>query len=256
MELRILGSHNYESRDTRLSSYLVDGVLALDAGSITRALTFDEQLGVKAVLLSHRHFDHTRDLIPLGLLARNSRVTIEVIGFDDTIDFVRTNLLDTRNVPDFTTTPSAEEPAYRFRVVKLHQEFKLLAYSVALVPVPHAVPAAGMQISDGDVKLFYAGDAGPGVAEALKGVSPDVLLTEVTFGNENEAVALQVGHLTPRNLQTVLEQFRADHGYLPIVVASHIQPQWEGAVRGELKEVSRELGNEIIVPQADDSLKL
>ena len=42
MELRILGSHNMESRDTRFETHLIDGILALDAGGLTRSLTFEE----------------------------------------------------------------------------------------------------------------------------------------------------------------------------------------------------------------------
>ena len=58
MDLRILGAHNMESKDTRFESHLIDGVLALDAGGLTRALSFEERRGIRAVLLSHRHFDH------------------------------------------------------------------------------------------------------------------------------------------------------------------------------------------------------
>ena len=42
MELRVLGTYNMESRETRFESHLIDGVLALDAGSLTRALSFEE----------------------------------------------------------------------------------------------------------------------------------------------------------------------------------------------------------------------
>ena len=42
MELRILGSHNMERRDTRFQTHLIDGILALDAGGLTRSLTFEE----------------------------------------------------------------------------------------------------------------------------------------------------------------------------------------------------------------------
>ena len=64
MQLRVLGAHNMESRDTRMECHLIDGVLALDAGSLARALSFEEQRGVRAVLLTHRHFDHIKDLLP------------------------------------------------------------------------------------------------------------------------------------------------------------------------------------------------
>ena len=67
MELRILGAHNAESKTTRLESHLIDKVLVLDAGGLTRSLSFEEQAGIRAVILSHRHFDHVRDLLPLGI---------------------------------------------------------------------------------------------------------------------------------------------------------------------------------------------
>lgn len=51
---------------------LSDGVIALDAGGLTRSLTFDEQLAVEAVILSHRHFDHIRDLFPFGVYKGHS----------------------------------------------------------------------------------------------------------------------------------------------------------------------------------------
>ena len=62
MELRILGSHNMESRDTRFETYLIDGILALDAGGLTCALTFEEQENIQAIVLTHPHFDHIRGL--------------------------------------------------------------------------------------------------------------------------------------------------------------------------------------------------
>ena len=67
MEIRFLGVHNLESADTKLVSILVDGILAIDAGSITSTLTFEEQQKLEAILLTHRHFDHIRDLATLGL---------------------------------------------------------------------------------------------------------------------------------------------------------------------------------------------
>ena len=45
----MLGIHNYESRDSRMASYVVDGRLVLDAGSLTRALTFEQQSRVEAL---------------------------------------------------------------------------------------------------------------------------------------------------------------------------------------------------------------
>ncbi|UCD22371.1 MAG: MBL fold metallo-hydrolase, partial [Chloroflexota bacterium] len=60
MIIRFLGTHNAESRNTRLVSFLIDNVLAIDAGSLVSELTFSEQEKIKAILLSHAHYDHIR----------------------------------------------------------------------------------------------------------------------------------------------------------------------------------------------------
>ena len=43
-------------------SILVDGKLAIDAGGLTTALTLEEQERIDAMIITHRHFDHIKDL--------------------------------------------------------------------------------------------------------------------------------------------------------------------------------------------------
>ncbi len=84
MLLRILGAHNMESIDTRMECHLIDGVLALDAGSLARSLSFEEQRGIRAILLSHRHFDHLRDLLPLGITLLHTGLSVDLYGLKET----------------------------------------------------------------------------------------------------------------------------------------------------------------------------
>lgn len=60
MIIRFLGTHNAESKDTKLVSFVIDDVLAVDAGSLASELTFSEQKKIKSILLSHGHYDHIR----------------------------------------------------------------------------------------------------------------------------------------------------------------------------------------------------
>ena len=69
MKIQFLGAHNCESATTRLVSILIDDVLALDAGSLTSTLSIEAQLNLKAVLLTHHHYDHIRDIPALGMNA-------------------------------------------------------------------------------------------------------------------------------------------------------------------------------------------
>ena len=247
MKLRILGINNMLSRDTKWPAYVIDDILALDAGGLAHALSFDEQAGIRAVALSHRHLDHTLDLVPFSLNSVTSGwEPVEVYGIQDTIDFLRAELLGPL-VPKALNAAGGEGGQLRLNVVDPLGEVQVLDYTVTAVPVPHAVPAAGVQVDSGGVKLFYTGDAGPGLSGAWAHVAPDVLLTECSHGNDNRDHAFVAGHQTPELLKEALLDFSDMHGYLPRVLVTHINPQWEKAVRRELVEVSRELDHEIVV---------
>ena len=43
MQVRVLGAHNLETIETHHTCFLVDGVLAIDAGSLVSTLGADEQ---------------------------------------------------------------------------------------------------------------------------------------------------------------------------------------------------------------------
>ena len=160
MELRILGSHNMESRDTRFETYLIDGIFALDAGGLTRFLTFEEQENIQAIVLTHPHFDHIRDLLPFGPTMRDSGVTVDVYGIKDTLDLVAEKLMEGSLYPPFLEFPSPETPIYSMHEIEPLKDFQVLDYTVKAVPVPHAMPAVGFMISIDDVSVFYTGDAG------------------------------------------------------------------------------------------------
>src|SRR4051812_23983241 len=93
MQLRILGAHQGESREFRFISFLVDGRLAIDAGGLTSSLTLDEQLALNAVLITHRHFDHIKDL---PMLAHNVWETrsIDIYCIADTLAALRTHVFN------------------------------------------------------------------------------------------------------------------------------------------------------------------
>ena len=251
MQLRTLGAHNAESRHTRMESHLIDGALALDAGSLTRALTPQEQRGIRAIILSHRHYDHIKDIPTLGIAIRGHGDPVDIYGIPDTLDALKETLLSGRLFPDFTTSPSAAAPTFRLHPVEFYRPFDVLGYTATALPVPHAVPAAGFLLRSDDVTLFYTGDTGRGLSAAWEYANPDVLLTEVTFGNANEAAARTTGHLTPALLMKVLDDFRKLHGRLPKVLVSHINPPWEDAVRAELAEIMSATGQGFIITEAD-----
>ena len=77
MKIRVLGAHNMETAQTKHTCFLIDDSLAIDAGSLMTALTSDENNRLRAILLTHRHFDHVRDLPSLGLQTMDNGVTVD-----------------------------------------------------------------------------------------------------------------------------------------------------------------------------------
>src|SRR5512136_622672 len=94
MEIRILGAHNVESVDTRLTSVLVDGILAMDAGALTSSLTFPEQEKVSSILLTHCHYDHVRDIASIALNSTYVRKTIKVYAQASTLEALLKHILN------------------------------------------------------------------------------------------------------------------------------------------------------------------
>ncbi len=78
MNIRFLGAHNCEWPKTRLISLLIDDVLAIDAGALTSSLSLEGQQKIKAILLTHQHYDHVRDIPTLAMNLFLSGATTKV----------------------------------------------------------------------------------------------------------------------------------------------------------------------------------
>jgi ribonuclease BN (tRNA processing enzyme) len=238
MKIKILGAHNIETKDTSYACLLIDDVLALDAGALTLKLSLKAQQKLKAVLLTHRHYDHVKDLPALGMNFYLLGKTLEIYTTRSVSDDLATYLLDGTLYPDFRVRPP-EKPALKFNIVEPGREESIEGYRILPVTVNHAVPSVGYQVtSPTGKKLFYTSDTGPGLAECWRQVSPDLLITEVTAINKYQDFSIQVGHLTPALLKKELESFRKIQGYLPRIVTVHANPMDEKELEAELASVA------------------
>ncbi|OGN90935.1 MAG: hypothetical protein A2Z70_01700 [Chloroflexi bacterium RBG_13_48_17] len=241
MKIRILGGHNIETKDTSCTTILVDDMLAVDAGALTGNLSNKEQLNLKAVLLSHQHYDHIRDIPLLGMNFYLQEKTIEIYTTRHVYEILTTQLLNEILYPDFTKRPE-EKPALHFTTIEPSKTVQIAGYSVLPIQVNHAVPTVGYQITSSEgKKVFITADTGPGLEDCWRQISPDLLLIETTLVNKDEDFALKSGHLTPALLQTELESFRRIKGYLPQVVLVHINPLVEKDIKTEISEVEKAL---------------
>jgi len=193
MKIQILGAHNCESQKTKLVSLLIDDVLAIDAGALTSSLSFEAQQKIKAILLTHQHYDHIRDIPTLGMNALFHETTISVYSTQVVRDALATYLLNGKIYPKFLEKPEGN-PTIKFTVIEPNKVTQIEGYRILAIPVNHSAPTVGYQITSPDGKtFFYTGDTGPGLADCWQYVSPQILITEVTAPDRYEESAREAG---------------------------------------------------------------
>jgi ribonuclease BN (tRNA processing enzyme) len=245
MKIKILGAHNLESENTRLCTLLIDGVLAVEAGALTSNLSLDDQQKLKAVLLTHQHYDHIRDIPALAINFSEYDNTIDIYSTRPVHDALTNHFLNNIIYPNFMERPP-DKPTVQFNIMEPGIAKTVAGYVVLPVKVTHAAPTVGFQITSAEgKKVFYTSDTGPGLTECWEQVAPDLLITETTIPNSYEKFALNTGHLTANLLQKELEDFHRLKGYLPKTVVVHMSPIYKETIEAEIAEAARNLNTEI-----------
>ena len=147
--------------------------------------------------------------------------------------------------PQFHKKPE-DKPTLKLHKLEALQRISVAGYDVLPIEMNHSIPTLGYQLTSSDGKiLFYSGDTGPGLAGLWQNTSPQVLFIEVTASNKWVESASKSGHMTPGLLHQELTNFRKLKGYIPRVIAVHINPPDENDIRRELSEAARSLKADI-----------
>jgi ribonuclease BN (tRNA processing enzyme) len=239
MKLHVLGCSAVELPNSRLSSFLIDGRLLLDAGTIGSVLDEKEQLKIKHILLTHAHLDHIKDLpfFADNIAMNNRSHQVTVISIPEVIHALRANLFNDVVWPDFTKMPSPRAPIIRLESITPNRTIKVNGYRVTAHLVNHSVPAVGYVIENtSGEKLLYMGDTGPNeeLWKSLNGKHMSGIIIEVSLPTSLRNIALKTGHLTPGLLVKELGKMRTAPDTIYI---THAKPMYRKKVQEELKKL-------------------
>ncbi|MFO0651975.1 MAG: 3',5'-cyclic-nucleotide phosphodiesterase [Polyangiales bacterium] len=237
MELQVLGCHGGETPRHRSTSFVLDGVLGIDAGATTSMLALDRQMGLDAVIVSHAHFDHVRDLATLAdNRCQGAAKPLVVAGTRFTIRALKEHFFNNVLWPDFSQIPlvDAPGPTIVFRELEPEVPEDVAGYTVRPVLVSHTIESAGFVIERNGVAMAYSGDTGPTDRFwELLSETPNLgaILQEVSFPDQYEWLARASGHHTPRTLQRDLAKLRRRD--VPVLLY-HIKPSFQAEVERDL----------------------
>jgi ribonuclease BN (tRNA processing enzyme) len=238
VEIRILGAHNTEFKNTRMNCILIDGKLVLDAGGLTSGLSLKELTKLQAVCLTHAHYDHVRDIPALGMNLYLSKARINICATTAVYETLTKYLLNDDLYPNWF-----QRSVFNFIPMEHFKPQRVSDYNITAIPVNHPVPPVGFQIKDDEGKtIFYTGDTGAGLADVWAHISPQLLIIEVTAPNRyEESIGNGAKHLTPRLLKEELISFRKVRGYLPVILLTHMNFPLEDEIAEEVAGVAESL---------------
>jgi ribonuclease BN (tRNA processing enzyme) len=237
MRIQVLGGYGGESLECRMTCLLINGRIALDAGSLSQALSIESQVAVHTILLSHSHMDHTNSL-PFFIenVYGKSEKAIDIHASGATIYAIRKYLFNNATWPDFTRLPNHLLPAVRFQ--EMESEVPLVIDGVSFTPIPvdHLVPTHGFLIEQNGSAVLWSSDTGP--TQRLWEIAnrtPNLkaVCIDTSFDNALQPIADVSLHLTPQTLQAELRKLKRR---VPILV-HHLKPPCVERIKEEVRQL-------------------
>jgi cAMP phosphodiesterase len=221
-----------------LTCFVIDGVVAIDAGSLAMAADPDHQRQIRDIVLTHAHLDHTAGL-PLFLDDLFSTLTEPVTVHADrsVIETLETHIFNWTVYPRFSELSNDNGPVLRYKPFDPGDEFTVKHLTFRSLEVNHKVPSFGYLISDGAATIALSGDT----AEMdrfwdVVNATPDLsaILLECAFPNELEELADVSHHLTPKRLRAELDKCTVPE--CPVYV-SNLKPMYRDTIIRQLAEL-------------------
>jgi ribonuclease BN (tRNA processing enzyme) len=209
LAIRVLGPYGGSAPGYRLTTFLLDGETALDAGCLTDALPLAAQRRLRRVVLTHAHFDHVASLPLLCDNLYGQRRPLEILAPAPVLSELSRDLFNDRLWPDFTKLPSSSRPTVRLRAIAEGKPFRAGNLTVAAFTVRHAVPAYGYVVSKAGRSVVFSGDTQPTEAiweAARRARGLKAIFLEVSFSDTQARVARASRHFTPGMLAEALAE--------------------------------------------------
>ena len=224
------------TQEQRLSCYLVDDTVAIDAGSIALALTDEQHRRVRDIIVTHPHMDHIASLpIFIDDLFGFLESPVRIHATEEVIDVLERDIFNWTIYPRFSELKNERGPVMEYVPFKTGVEFRVAHLKITAVNVNHIVPTVGMIISDDTRTLAFSSDT----AETeefwqLVNRTPriDALLIEASFPDSLAALAEASRHFTPASLNRELSKL--NHTGIDILTV-HLKPAYRETVVKELK---------------------
>jgi cAMP phosphodiesterase len=228
--------HGRATPDQRLTCYLIDDRVTVDAGSIAIALTDAQRDTVRDVIVTHPHIDHIASLpIYIDDLFGFLDGPVRVYATAEVVEMLERDVFNWTVYPRFSELSNDKGRVMEYVPFRTGEEFQVAHLSVTAVPVNHIVPTVGLIISDGKTTVAFSSDTYE-TEEFWERVNRtphlDALLIEASFPDSMAQLAEVSRHFTPASLNKELRKL--NHNGIDIMTV-HLKPAYRAKLVEELK---------------------
>ena len=221
--------------EQRLSCFLIDDRVTIDAGSIALALNEAQHETVRDVIITHPHMDHIATLpIFIDDLYASLREPVRIHATEEVVSLLQRDIFNGTVYPPFHHFRNDHTRVMEFVPFNTEEEFTVAHLKVRAVPVNHIVPTVGLVLTDGEKTIGFSSDtyATDGFWEMVnRAPRLDALLIEASFPNSMVKLAEVSGHLTPEVLGRELQKLT--HQEIDVLVM-HLKPAYRETLIKEL----------------------
>ncbi|MDQ1560557.1 MAG: hypothetical protein QOD32_3617 [Pyrinomonadaceae bacterium] len=239
MKIKLLpstfGQNGCASQEQRLTCFVIDDRVAVDAGSIALGLSDEQHESVRDVIVTHPHMDHMATL-PIFIDDHFALLTepVRVHATEEVIALLERDVFNWTVYPRFSQLKNDNCFVMEYVPFRPHEEFRVAHLTVTAVPVNHIVPTVGLVVSDERTTVAFSSDTAATedfweVVNARPALS--ALFIEASFPNSMGKLADVSGHLTPEGVAAELRKL--SHQQLD-VLAVHLKPSYRETLVREL----------------------
>ena len=223
------------SLEQRLTCFLIDDRVAVDAGSIALSLTDAQHDTLRDIIVTHPHMDHMATLpIYIDDMFALLKEPIRVHATEEVIGLLQRDVFNWTVYPRFSELSNGTCKVMEYVPFRHGAEFTVAHLRVTALPVNHIVPTVGLLVSDGKVAVAFTSDtAATEDFWQLVNRAPALaaLFIEASFPNSMSKLADVSGHLTPAGVAAELGKLA--HNHLDIL-AVHLKPSYRQTLIEEL----------------------
>ena len=225
--------------EQRLTCFLIDDCVAIDAGSLAIALSAEQRSKVRNIVITHPHMDHIASLpIFIDDLYPTLKEPMRIHATQEVIDLLERDVFNWNVYPRFSDLTNDYGPVMEYVPIPPNGRFGVAHLKVVAVPVNHIVPTVGLIVSDGQKSVAFSSDTAETedfwrVLNQTKHL--DALLIEASFPNEMAKLAEVSRHFTPASLNNELKKL--NHNSMDIL-AVHLKPTHREAIISQLQALN------------------